>query len=118
MNERMRFNPAEEASAGEADARSLLHELEVLFDDTDGVCSAGLLSDALSEIVGLAAENRIEECTARLGAFCSIAGPALHQAAIASEQLEALRAKCALLSASLVQAEAQRDVVESEGGEL
>jgi hypothetical protein len=101
MNERMRFNPAEAASAGEADARSLLHELEELFDDPDGVCSAGLLSDAMAEIIGLAAENRMEECTARLRAFCAIVGPALYRPAKISKEPPT-----------------QHDAVESKRGEL
>lgn len=103
MSERMRFNPAEAAAAGAADARSLL---QALANAEDGDGSAGLLNDALVEIIGLAAENRIEECSARLEAFCGVLGPVLHHAASAADQLEALRAKCALLSASLAQADA------------
>lgn len=72
MNERIRFNPAEAAAAGETDARSLLQALR---DAQEGDNMADLLNDALAEIIGLAVENRIEECTARLDAFCRFAGP-------------------------------------------
>ena len=57
-----------------------------------------LALDALGEIIALASENRFEESEARLTAFCSIIGPVL-------ERTVALEAKCALLSASLNQAD-------------
>lgn len=72
MTERIRFNPAEAAAAGETDARSLLQELR---DAEEGDNPANLLNDALAEIIGLAVEHRIEECTARLESFCGVAGP-------------------------------------------
>lgn len=71
MTERIRFNPAEAAAAGETDARSLL---EALRDVQAGDNPANLLNDALAEIIGLAVEHRIEECIARLQAFCRFAG--------------------------------------------
>ena len=113
MNERMRFNPAEASAAGQADARSLLLSIE------EGDIPTGQLNDAISEIIALAIENRVEECEARKTAFCEIIGPVLRNAIGTTDQLEALRAKCALLSASLRQAEAQAThVTETEGGEL
>lgn len=72
MTERIRFNPAEAAAAGEADARSLQQAFR---DAQEGDNMARLLNDSLAEIIGLAVEHRIEECTARLESFCGVAGP-------------------------------------------
>lgn len=113
MNERMRFNPAEAGAAGQADARSLLLSIG------DGDIPTGQLNDAISEIIALAIENRIEECEARKTAFCEVIGPALRNVVGTADQLEAPRVKCALLSASLRQADEQTTgITDSEGGEL
>lgn len=84
MNERMRFNPAEAEQAGTADACNLIATLGTL---KDKATTAGLLNDALSEIIGLAVENRIDECQARLFAFCAVIGPKL----LRGEQLESMK---------------------------
>lgn len=97
MNERLKINPAEAAAAGEADARSLADAMQ---NAEEGDNHGELMSDALAEIIGLAVENRIEECTARLEAFCQVVGPILQRS-------PALEAKCALLAASLRQAESE-----------
>jgi hypothetical protein len=118
MNERMRFNPAEASAAGQQDAQVLL--LQIGPANTKWTVSpAELVGNALAGIIGLAADNRLDECEARRVAFCEIVGPALRNAVGAADQLEALRAKCASLSASLCQA-AARDIhiTETEGGEL
>jgi len=117
MNERMRFNPAEASAAGTEDASALLVAISHM---EEGESPANLLSDAMGDIIGLAVENRLDECEARKAAFCTAVGPVLHNAVSAADQLEALRAKCALLSASLRQAEAMQEsaITDSEGGEL
>lgn len=74
MNERMRFNPAEASAAGQQDARALLLALANV-EQTDS--PAKLLGDALADIIGLAADNRLDECEARKVAFCAVVGPAL-----------------------------------------
>lgn len=74
MNERMRFNPAEASAAGQQDAQALLLALANI---EQGGSSADLLSNSLGEIIGLALENRAEECEARKAAFCAVLGPAL-----------------------------------------
>jgi len=109
MNERMRFNPAKAADDGTQDAHALITALcnlwddedEALSNDADGKQSAALLNDALSGIIGLAVENRIEESQARLEAFSRIIGPALY---LAGEGLHHLETKL--------------PIVESKGGEL
>jgi hypothetical protein len=118
MNERMRFNPAEASADGQQDAQVLLMLLDPA--SVDYVASpTELLGNSLAGIIGLAADNRLDECEARKVAFCEIIGPALRNAVGAADQLEALRAKCALLSASLRQADAQTTgITDSEGGEL
>ena len=94
--QRLRLVNAEEAKAtGKADAQQLL---ESLSDNQEGIPAADLLYTPIVEIIALASENRFEESEARLTAFCSIIGPVLERAA-------ALEAKCALLSASLNQAD-------------
>lgn len=103
MNERMKINPAEAAAAGAADARKLLDDLNELFADPDGVCSSGLLIHALTETIALAAENRIEECSARLEAFAKVIGPLLYRAP-ADEQraIDAAIATCSQVSAGRI----------------
>jgi hypothetical protein len=116
MNERMRFNPAEASDTGTADARQLLNYMT---NNPENIPAADLLCTPIVEIIALASENRFEECQARLTAFCAIIGPVL-------ERTVALEAKCALLSASLNQADLEisvRDqelqfITETEGGEL
>jgi hypothetical protein len=116
MNERMRFNPAEASEAGTSDARQLLDYLK---DNPENIPPADLLYTPIVEIIALASENRFEESEARLTAFCAIIGPAL-------QRTVALEAKCALLAASLNQADLEisvRDqelqfITETEGGEL
>jgi len=116
MNERMRLDPAEASAAGLQDAQVLLLALANI-EQSAG--SAELLGNALAGIIGLAADNRLDECMARKVAFCEIIGPALRNAVGAADQLEAPRAKCASLSASLHKAEAQANqITETEGGEL
>jgi hypothetical protein len=83
MNERMRFNPAEAGQAGAADASNLIAALGTL---KDKATTADLLNDALLEIIGLAVENRIDECQARLSAFCAVIGPVLFK----TQQMEAM----------------------------
>lgn len=85
MNERMKINPAEAAAAGEADARSLMAEM---LTAEEGDNHGELMSDAMAEIIGLAVENRIEECTARLEAFCGIIGALLYRSAKIVQQSE------------------------------
>lgn len=116
MNERMRLNPAEAAAAGLHDAQALLLALANL---EQGAGPAELLGDSLAGIIGLASDSRLDECEARKTAFCEVIGPALRDVVATADQLEALRAKCALLSASLRQAEAQTaGITDSEGGDL
>jgi hypothetical protein len=109
MNERMRFDPAKAAEDGKQDAHGLVAALcslwdeedEALSNDADGKQSAALLNDALAGIIGLAVENRIEECQARLAAFSRIIGPALY-----------------LAGEGLYQVTPATQITESEGGEL
>lgn len=117
MNERMRFNPAEASAAGTNDAQTLLAAISHM---EEGESPANLLSDAMGDIIGLAADNRLDECEARKLSFCEIVGPVLRNAVVAADQLEAPMDKCALLSASLRQAEAAQAtaITDSEGGEL
>lgn len=74
MNERMRFNPAEASAAGLQDARALLLALANIEQGTN---PAELLGDSLAGIIGLSADNRLDECEARKVAFCGVVGPAL-----------------------------------------
>jgi len=96
ITRRMKLLSTEEShKAGNYDAEMLL----VAFRNIkEGDNAAGLLSDALNGITALASENRTEESIERLDGFCAILGPVLERAA-------ALEAKCALLSASLNQAD-------------
>ena len=104
MNERMRFDPAAATRAGNLDAAGLLVAIASMGADDN---PASLLNGALGEIIGLAVENRIEECQARLAAFCEVIGPELERAA-------ALEAKCTLLAASLNQADTQSTATADE----
>ncbi|MBL8420148.1 MAG: hypothetical protein JNK92_05875 [Dechloromonas sp.] len=77
MNERLRFDPAAAAHAGKLDAAGLLVAIAGMADDDS---PASLLNDALGKIIGLAAENRLDECQERLAGFCGIIGPKLERA--------------------------------------
>lgn len=93
---RLKLLSTEEShQAGKFDAESLLLAFRNIKDGDD---AAGLLADAMSGIMGLAFDNRTEESVERLDGFCAVIGPVLERAA-------ALEAKCALLSASLNQAD-------------
>ena len=94
--QRLRLQSVPEArAAGTADAYQLLKDMA---DNPEGIPSADLLFTPIVEIIALASENRFEESQARLTAFCAIIGPVL-------ERTAALEVKCALLSASLNQAD-------------
>lgn len=102
---RLRLVGTEESKdTGTADAQQLLESLN---DNQEGIPAADLLYTPIVEIIALASENRFEESEARLTAFCSIIGPALERAA-------ALEAKCALLAASLNQADTQSTATADE----
>jgi len=75
-------DPAESREAGAVDAQSLLGKLREVHNDPDGVCSTGLVTHFMGEIITLAQNNRSEECTARLNGFASIVGPILRRAEI------------------------------------
>lgn len=93
---RLKLLSTEEShQAGKFDAESLLLALRNIKEGDD---AASLLSDAMNGIMGLAFDNRVEESVERLDGFCAVIGPVLERAA-------ALEAKCALLSASLNQAD-------------
>ena len=76
MNERMKFDPIGAAKDGAIDADDLIVDMQNLCGDDP----ASTLSGALANIIGLAVENRIEECEARKAAFCKIIGPILAKA--------------------------------------
>lgn len=88
------FSTEESHKAGNYDAEKLLAAFRDLSEGGDAAC---LLADTMNDIMGLAFDNRIEESVERLDGFCAIIGPVLERAAT-------LEAKCALLSASLNQA--------------
>lgn len=115
--QRLRLQSTQEASAtGTEDAQVLL---AAIANNEEDDSPTELLGDALAGIISLAVDNRLDECQARTQALCEIIGPVLRNAVGAAEQLEALRAKCALLSASLRQAEEQANqITETEGGKL
>lgn len=93
---RLKLLSTEEShQAGKFDAESLLLAFRNI---KEGDESAGLLADAMNGIMGLAFDSRVEESVERLDGFCAIIGPVLERAA-------AVEAKCALLSASLNQAD-------------
>ena len=110
---RLRLQDTTEArAAGTEDARQLLEDLNELTTDPDGVCSSGLLIQAMTETIALATEHHAEESNARLEGFAEVVGPLHYRAA-------ALDAKCTLLSAALNQADrVSQTFTESEGGEL
>lgn len=85
----------ESQQAGNHDAETLLLAFRNMKDGDDAAC---LLADTMNGIMALAFDNRTEESIERLDGFCTIIGPVLERAA-------ALEAKCALLSASLNQAD-------------
>ena len=95
-NGRLKLLSTEEShQAGNYDAEALL----VAFRNIEqGDNAANLLADALNGIAALAFDNRTEESIERLDGFCAVIGPVLERAA-------ALEAKCALLAASLNQAD-------------
>lgn len=94
---RLRLVTAEEANAtGTADANQLLANITPP-DDEESSASA-VLHVALVEFIALALDNRFEEWSNRLAGFCEVIGPVL-------QRTQALEAKCALLSASLNQAD-------------
>lgn len=95
-NGRLKLLSTEEShKAGNYDAETLLVAFRKANDGDDAAC---LLADSLNGIMALAFDNRTEESVERLDGFCAIIGPVLERAA-------ALEAKCALLSASLNQAD-------------
>ena len=95
--QRIRLVAAEEAKAtGKTDAQQLLANI-ALPDDEENSASA-FLHVQLVEFISLALDNRFEEWSNRLAGFCDVIGPVL-------QRTQALEAKCALLSASLNQAD-------------
>ncbi len=109
--DRIRFNPAEASEAGSQDGQALMAALAA--PDTQ---PAPLLADAMAEIIGLAVENRIDECQARLEAFCAVVGPEL----LKVKQVDSLQSMVdKLANADKAMAEAlAMNVTDSEGGEL
>ena len=96
ITRRLKLLSTEEShKAGNYDAETLLVAFRKANEGDD---AASLLADALNGIMALAFDNRTEESIERLDGFCAILGPVLVRAA-------ALEAKCALLSASLNQAD-------------
>lgn len=76
--QRLRLQSIPEATrAGNLDAVRLLVALSNL---EEGDNPAKLLSDALGDTISLAVDNRIEECQARLAAFCEVIGYSLAKA--------------------------------------
>ncbi|MBP8168875.1 MAG: hypothetical protein KAX99_04340 [Azonexus sp.] len=93
---RLKLLSTEEShKAGNYDAETLLAAFRKANEEDD---AASLLADTLNGIMALAFDNRTEESIERLDGFCAIIGPVLERAA-------ALEAKCALLAASLNQAD-------------
>lgn len=87
-------NTSEIRDAGKREAAGLLVALASTSGDP-----AALLSEALSEIIGLAVENRIEESSVRLEGFCEVLAPILVDALDTSDPEHST-------------------ITESEGGEL
>lgn len=76
--QRLRLQSLPEAhKAGNLEAARLLVTISNL---EDGDNPAELMSDSMGEIIALAVENRVEECSARLGGFCEVIGQALARA--------------------------------------
>jgi len=117
MNERIRIDVGAAMAGGRNDGLDLVTEL----CNMDGKNTAeSLFMQSLSEIIGLAIECRSAEASARLSGYADVVASMLADAA---NKLPALEAKCALLSASLNQADKEIDklrhaVTDSEGGEL
>ncbi len=102
---RLKLLSTEEShKAGNYDAETLLVAFRKANEGED---AASLLADALNGIMALAFDNRTEESIERLDGFCAILGPVLERAA-------ALEAKCALLSASLNQADCLAKITADE----
>lgn len=103
-SQRLRLqSPPEAKAAGTEDARQLLAELNELFADPNGVCSAGLLVHALTETIALAAENRAEECSARLEGFAEAIGPLLYRLPAEEQRaIDAAIATCSQVSAGRI----------------
>lgn len=102
---RLKLLSTEEShQAGNFDAEALLAAFRNIKEGDDAAC---LLADAMNGIMGLAFDNRTEESVERLDGFCAVIGPVLERAA-------ALEAKCALLSASLNQADRVAQTVSVE----
>ena len=96
ITRRLKLLSTEEShKAGNYDAETLLLAFRNI---EQGDNAANLLADALNGIAALAFDNRTEESIERLDGFCAVIGPVLERAA-------ALEAKCALLAASLNQAD-------------
>ena len=96
ITRRLKLLSTEEShKAGNYDAETLLVAFRNIEQSDD---AASLLADTLNGIMALAFDNRTEESIERLDGFCAIIGPVLERAA-------ALEAKCALLAASLNQAD-------------
>lgn len=117
MNERIRIDIEQAAKDGESDGLNLIAEL---CNPSNGNTAQAALFDSLADVVGLAMEQRPEECQARLAAFCQAIGPLLDDAA---NRLPALQAKGTLMAVLLRQDEADLGHIasgqtESEGGEL
>jgi hypothetical protein len=68
MNERMKFDPAPAEQAGQIDAMKIF---AAVLNKEYANHSDELLEGCMSEIVGLALENRIEESQVRLRGFCN-----------------------------------------------
>lgn len=76
--QRLRLQSIPEVTrAGNLDAVRLLVALSNIEEGDD---PAELLSNALGEMIGLAIDHRIEECQARLAAFCDVIGHSLAKA--------------------------------------
>ena len=104
--QRIRLVAAEEAKAtGKTDAQQLLANI-ALPDDEENSASA-FLHVQLVEFISLALDNRFEEWSNRLAGFCDVIGPVL-------QRTQALEAKCALLSASLNQADCLAKITADE----
>ena len=94
--QRLRLVDAEEAKAtGKAEAQQLL---DAIANPDDDSTAAETLHVSLVEFIALALDNRFEEWSGRTKGFCDVIGPVL-------QRTQALEAKCALLAASLNQAD-------------
>lgn len=122
-NSRIRLDPLEAARAGQKDAERLIGSLLSLQvgDVLTETESAGPLFDSLAEIIGLAVENRLDECEARARAFCRVIGPRVRSgAALLADVAERRAAERPLPIATVIALLAGNchcHIVESEGGE-